>query len=58
MQSVWWIDAGEEICEHCLQGYAYEVEVRCVACDAALCPHCAVVVRATRASYCPGCEEE
>lgn len=53
----WWLDDGEEVCEHCLQRYAYEVEVRCVACDAALCPHCAVVVRATRESYCPGCEE-
>lgn len=58
MQDRWWLDHGEESCEHCLQRYAYEIEVRCVACDAPLCPQCAVEVRATRTVYCPGCEEE
>lgn len=53
----WWLAEGEEVCEHCLQRYAYEVEVRCVACDAPLCPQCVIEVRATRESYCPGCEE-
>lgn len=53
----WWLADGEEVCEHCLQRYAYEVEVRCVACDAPLCPQCVIEVRATRESYCPGCEE-
>lgn len=55
---VWWLDGGTEQCERCLQRYAYEIEVRCVACDAPLCPHCAVVVMETRESFCPGCEEE
>jgi hypothetical protein len=36
----WWL-TGEEQCEACEQHYAYDVEVRCVDCDAALCPLCA-----------------
>jgi len=36
----WWL-TGEEQCEACDQRYAYEVEVRCIDCDAALCPLCA-----------------
>ena len=51
----WWLDDDEEQCPHCLQTYAYEVEVRCVDCDAPSCPHCAVVVRETAAVHCPTC---
>lgn len=54
---IWWLEGGSEVCERCLQCYAYEIEVRCVACDAALCPHCALTVTETRESFCPGCEE-
>ena len=57
-RETWWLDGGSEQCERCLNRYAYEVEVRCVACDGALCPLCAVTVRETRESFCPECKEE
>ncbi|MCF8060901.1 MAG: hypothetical protein K9M82_00155 [Deltaproteobacteria bacterium] len=37
----WWIDGGGEICPFCGQAYAYEMELRCVLCDAPVCPFCA-----------------
>lgn len=55
--AAWWLEGGSERCEHCLQLYVYEMEYRCVACDGALCPVCALVVRETTAVLCPGCED-
>ena len=37
----WWLGEGEEVCPHCGQRYAYEVEIRCTQCDSPACPHCA-----------------
>jgi len=48
----WWLQ-GEEQCPHCHQFYAYEIEVRCPACDGPSCPHC--VTRATAGIVCVGC---
>ena len=45
-----------EQCSRCLQLYAYELEVRCVHCDAAGCQFCAVRVDA--AWVCLACKEE
>lgn len=42
---VWWLAGGSEVCDFCLQRYAWEVEVRCVACDRPVCPVCVVTVR-------------
>ncbi len=54
-----WLGEGPERCEHCLQGYALEVEVRCVACDRPGCPHCVVRVRRQPTwILCPACAEE
>lgn len=41
----WWIGEGAERCPSCLQGYAVEVEMRCVACDERGCIHCIAIVR-------------
>lgn len=49
----WWLGNGEEECAHCDHSYAYEAEVRCVHCDAPMCPMC--VVRMGRRVFCPGC---
>lgn len=49
----WWLAEGEESCPHCEQTYAYEAEVRCVDCDAPVCPLCAARVQ-TRL-VCPDC---
>lgn len=51
----WWLEGGGEQCEFCLRRYVYEVEVRCVACDAPVCPLCVVRVRETLETYCPSC---
>jgi hypothetical protein len=37
----WWL-TGEEVCAHCGQVYAYELEFRCPDCDEACCTHCKV----------------
>ena len=50
--SRWWL-AGEELCGHCLQSYAYQIEVRCERCDGVVCVACAVVVRGN--PTCPQC---
>jgi hypothetical protein len=42
-------------CGFCDQRFAYEVEYRCVACAAPVCPHCVVILRERRESYCPSC---
>ena len=36
----WWLSAGEELCPHCGQLYAYEIEFRCPDCDSSSCPNC------------------
>ena len=54
-RGAWWL-AGDEDCPHCDQRYAVEMEVRCVDCDAPICPFC--VMRVTVHSYCPDCGEE
>jgi hypothetical protein len=53
----WWFEE-EEFCLFCLQGYARDDEYRCRRCDVAVCPHCAIVVRRSRAIYCPQCRSE
>ena len=54
----WWVDGGGERCGFCEQRYAYEVEYRCISCDSAVCPHCVVIVRQRRETYCPSCPTE
>lgn len=49
----WWIEGGEEECPSCEASYAYEVEVRCLDCDAPMCPIC--VVWSARQARCPEC---
>lgn len=50
-----WIERAHEPCPSCLQRYTLELEVRCVACDRAVCPVCAVRVRETRETFCAQC---
>ena len=54
----WWTNAGQGRCGVCAQRYAAEVEHRCAACDTPVCPHCVVIVRKPRATYCPSCPTE
>jgi hypothetical protein len=58
VRTIWWLDGGDEQCRVCHQRYAYEVEYRCVDCDAPICPFCVITVRRTRRSYCPGCDPD
>lgn len=51
--SPWWLGGGGEQCPDCDGTYAYEMEYRCVACDAPICPLC--VVRVRRTVLCSGC---
>ena len=53
----WWLEGGGERCPVCLTAYAYEVEVRCTACDRPSCPMCAVRVAAHCERVCFGCAE-
>jgi hypothetical protein len=46
LREAWWIAGSDVDCSHCFQGYAYEREVRCVVCDAPVCPFCVVRVEA------------
>lgn len=46
---------GSERCRHCLQLYAHELEVACVACDGPLCALCVVQARFAAARLCPDC---
>lgn len=50
-----WEDDAGETCPFCHQGYAYELEVRCVDCDRPMCPLCAVRLRRRRLT-CPQCD--
>ncbi|MDX1661065.1 MAG: hypothetical protein R3326_04675 [Gemmatimonadota bacterium] len=50
-----WVERADEPCPFCLQSYALELEVRCVACDRPSCPICAVRVRRSREAFCPAC---
>jgi hypothetical protein len=54
---VWWLTA-EQYCEHCLQGHAVGLEVRCVACDETCCAVCAITVVDGSATVCPQCARE
>jgi hypothetical protein len=38
----YWIGTGENVCAECGCTHAHAVEARCVDCDLALCPMCAV----------------
>lgn len=40
-----WIVQDTEMCEHCGQTYAYELERYCIECDAPICPLCVVIAR-------------
>jgi len=51
----WWL-SGDEQCPHCHQLYAYEIEVRCPACDGPSCPHCVALVE--RGIVCVVCRED
>ena len=51
----WWVDGGAIVCRFCARRYVAEVEYRCAACDAQMCPQCAVMLRERRAAYCPSC---
>jgi hypothetical protein len=53
----WWQATGSETCSVCAARFDLEVEVRCAACDAPLCPVCAVVVSGTAERACAGCTE-
>lgn len=57
MTESWWGPGATERCSHCEQRYVYELEYRCFACDAPLCPFCVVVVRERREASCPRCTE-
>lgn len=52
----WWQRGAQERCEFCLESYTYEVEYRCVECDAPICPLCIRVTRVRRVVLCPACE--
>lgn len=56
----WWIGEGSERCPFCLQGYAIEVETRCVACDEPACMHCVTTIRVSHPPriLCPDCLDE
>lgn len=49
-----WQAGGEERCDFCHTFYIYEMEVRCLACDRAVCPCCVRVTR-TEGVFCPDC---
>ena len=53
----WWLEGGGERCPVCLTAYAYEVEVRCAACDRPSCPLCAVRVHTHAETVCFDCAE-
>jgi hypothetical protein len=54
----WWVDGGEDRCGFCARRYAGEVEYRCASCSTTVCPHCVVIVRTRRETYCPSCPPE
>ncbi len=56
-QPSWW-HAAEQFCEHCLQGHAIGLELRCATCDEIVCHDCAIVVVETRVTICPACAPE
>ncbi len=51
----WWSETGSETCAVCAGSFDLEVEVRCEACDAPLCPFCAIEVEATARVVCLDC---
>lgn len=54
----WWVEHGIEACCGCGQRCAYELQVRCVACDGPLCPVCLVRLTRTREASCSDCARE
>lgn len=54
----WWLRGGDEVCDHCLQRYAFEAEVRCARCDQPGCPQCVVRISMTAEILCSRCEAE
>ncbi|MFW6325015.1 MAG: hypothetical protein ACOC0U_08135 [Desulfovibrionales bacterium] len=56
--SPWWLDQGEEVCEHCFQRYAYEMEYRCEYCDGPICPLCIATIEKSSMLLCPECAFE
>jgi hypothetical protein len=51
----WWLGSGTEQCGFCLAWFHHVEQYRCDACDAAICPFCAHVIRDTYAVRCPDC---
>jgi hypothetical protein len=49
----WWLDRGEEDCPHCDQTYSFTAEIRCIECDARVCPMC--ITRIGGHAFCPDC---
>lgn len=47
--------SGAELCRHCLQAYAFELEVACAACDGPVCPLCVVQIGFEAVRLCPEC---
>jgi hypothetical protein len=54
----YWLTGGTEACERCAGRYVLEMEVRCFACDAGLCVHCALFVSGVRRVLCAPCAGE
>lgn len=50
----WYLIGGDEVCSHCGQLYAYELEFRCPDCDGPSCPQCKSKHSDER-FVCPGC---
>jgi hypothetical protein len=51
----WWLEPGEELCEHCLIVYRYEAGFRCAECDGPFCPSCLARVTISAEIVCPAC---
>jgi hypothetical protein len=52
-----WLSEGTDRCHACAHAHAYELTVRCVACDRATCLHCIVIERTTGEAWCPACRD-
>ena len=51
-------DPGEiETCEFCLQRYSYDMQYRCIVCDAPVCPLCACCMWEVKDVWCPECNK-
>lgn len=54
-QKPYWL-SGEELCNHCHHPYAQAVQAYCGACDDGVCPHCVIVIQASKEVLCPVCQ--